>query len=381
MKLYLSFLSISLCLLCGCSDRSPEHFAKQGGDAFNEKRYAEAFVCYERLIQLSGFTPEAGYNLALSAYHAEDYDTAYETLDQVLAARPDFFEAQDLKVLILCADRQLREVFKLLTSLLDSTKDASDRAWIRSRMATCYVNQNRYSAAHAILLLTLRELPMDPITLYNLGMLYMNHLNQYPQAADYFALVERLAPKESELLKNAQENRSKLRAAISRMVKKTTSGDAHLAKEACDRAITALRKRELATAEREYQAACIADPTNFDAANSLGKVYVVQGKQAEALEVYKDALEIRPDKTDTAYRAAEIANRLRKYDEAEQLLCGAIATTPASPRQADLMVRILASQRKFTDAKLWGEYYLTLATQANAARGAYQEWVDSLPSE
>ncbi len=377
----ISVLSLSLAVLClGCADNSLESQIAQAQEAFNNRRYAEAFVRYESLAKETGLTADICYNLALCSLYEKDYTSARDFVAKMIDAQGATPTSTELLALIDLNNGAPSQALKRLKTLILAEKSPAKCALLFTRAATVCAEMGNYSAAHALLLHAQEAAPMEPLVRYNLGVLYMDHLEQYTHAADHFAVVKRLVDQNTPLYLRTQKHITKLNAVIARNTPPAANQiDAATAASALERAKKALSAHKWSTAENAYRLAHRADPTNFIAINTLAKIYVIQGKEADALSAYQKAIKINPNKTESAYKAAEIALRLRQFVLAEKILTSAIATMPDSPLQIELMVRIHSAQQHFAEARIWAEYYLSLLKTPSPAKDAYAKWARSLP--
>lgn len=144
--------------------------------------------------------------------------------------------------------------------------------------------------------------------------------------------------------------------------------------------IAAQSAKQFSKAIKAYREALAADPLTFNAAFGLGMLYKRQGLKSEALEAFKRAASISPGHQDSYHQAAELAMQLRRYDDAEKILDRAIARSPYNPVSADLMARIRYAEMRFAEARVYGEFYLSLLRENDKNRPIYEKWVKSLPA-
>ena len=105
---------------------------------------------------------------------------------------------------------------------------------------------------------------------------------------------------------------------------------------------------------------------------------VQNANRDQALKAYDAALALRSGSVEARQEAAQLAYDLKRYDVACTYLRPALVVQRKNRYLADLMMRILAAQKRLPEARLWGEYYLTLDASAPEA---YRKWVQSLPEK
>jgi tetratricopeptide (TPR) repeat protein len=93
----------------------------------------------------------------------------------------------------------------------------------------------------------------------------------------------------------------------------------------------ALRRDDVATAERELTAALALDPRVASARFWRGQILVHEGRVEEAVAAYNEELAITPRDLRAAYALAEAYARLGRPAEQEQALRSAIDANPAAP--------------------------------------------------
>lgn len=371
----------------GCSDDNPAKVAEEAKKAYEGQRWSEAISAYEHLSRLTDGDPAVGYSLALAAYRAGDYPYARDILDQISAkatvGTPTAALCAELRGMVCEAQKDTDQAMTVFRGLVLSDADTSIRVRACSRLAAIYAGQQRTDAALALLLHASNLDPDNATVLFNIGRLCMKDPPALHRAAlDAMTKAERLLPDGTPEAKEAANAVSRLTGYLKRTAKTPPAGgDAKSCRNFMAKAETARGKRQWTTAEENAKKAHEADPASFDAALLLARIARQNNHRDTALKAYGDAISLRPDSVDAAYEAAALAYQAKLYTEALGYLRPAVAAVPRKSLQADLMTRILFAQRRNADARIWGEYYLSLITQHSAARDAYRKWVDSLPME
>lgn len=384
--LLLAAAALTLCA-AGCSDDSPARLAENARAAYESRHWSEAITAYERLARLTEGDPAVGYSLALAAYRAGDYPYAREVLEEaagkVQPGSPTAALCSELLGMVCEAQKDTERAVMLFRGLILSDADASIRVRACSRLAAIYASQQRTDAALALLLYAANLDPDNATVLYNIGRLCMKDPPALHRAAlDAMSKAERLLPDGSPEAKEASNAVSRLTGYLKRTaVVPPAGGDARACKNYMEKAETARSKRQWTTAEENAKKAHGADPASFDAAMLLARIARQNNHRDTALKAYGAAIALRPNAVEPAYEAAALAYQAKLYTEALEYLRPAVAAMPRRSIQADLMTRILFAQRRNADARIWGEYYLSLINQPSAARDTYRKWVDSLPLE
>ncbi len=385
MRLLMLLPWLALALLAGCSPETPEHLSVRAEEAYASGQWAKAIVAYERLLEVAGENPVTYRNLALAAYRAQDSEYAKAMVAKALALKPSEAEAErcrELQGMVLEEEKDLAGAARAYRALT-AAKDAGIRVRARSRLARLYADQGRPDGAFALLLASVNERPTDATTLYNLGKLCLREpINLRRAALDYLRQAERLLPKGSRPLKDARNYVARLEANLARLRQvPPASGDAAASAAALRQARDAKARKRWKSAEEFAERAAKADPASFEAALEWGRTCAQNGHREAALRAYDAALVLRQDSVPARAEAAQLAYDAKAYDAAAGYLRPALVVEPRNPALADLMARILYSQRRHADARVWGDYYLGLASPGPKAAAAYRKWVDSLPEE
>lgn len=385
MRVLMSLSWVIVALLAGCSPETPERLSVRAEEAYASGQWAKAIAAYERLLEVSGEDPVTYRNLAQAACRAQDFEYAKTMLAKALALNPSEAEAErchELQGMVQEEEKDLAGAAKTYRALLKA-KDVTLRVRVRSRLACLYADQGRSDGAFALLLASVNERPTDATTLYNLGKLCLREpINLRRAALDYLRQAERLLPEGTRQLKDARNYASRLEANLTRLRQvPPATGDAAASAAALRLAREAKARRRWKSAEEFAERAAKADPASFDAALEWGRTCAQNGHRESALRAYDAALVLRQDSVPARAEAAQLAYDAKDYDAAAGYLRPALVVEPKNPSLADLMARILYSQRRHADARVWGGYYLGLATLEPKAEAAYRKWVESLPEE
>ncbi|MEG1480221.1 MAG: tetratricopeptide repeat protein [Kiritimatiellia bacterium] len=383
MTRLLLFTFSALLLFAGCSKDTPSKISARAKTAYENGLFPQAIAEYEQLLKVSGDNADIYYNIALSAYPTGDTAYAKSALNRALLLIPTGVQAELYKELLgmVCeSQKDTPQAIHIYHDLANNASRVDVRQRVRSRLARLYAEQQRTDAAFALLLTSLHEAPTNATTLYNFGKLAMKPaLSLHRAALDSLRQAERLLPQNSTEQKDAANCVLRLSGYLERYRKEPVVGNLQKAKTFIQQAQEAQAKKRWKNAEEFAKNAAKADPSSYEAALLYARIAVQNNHRDIALKAYTAAILLRPDANEPAFEAASLAYQEKLYAEALLFLRPAIALAPRKPLQADLMARILFAQRRSADARIWGEYYLSLITKPSAARETYAQWVKNLP--
>ena len=247
-----------------------------------------------------------------------------------------------------------------------------------SRLARLYAEQGREDGALALLLAASNEAPQDAATLFNLGKLCVrDQLLLRHAALDAFRTAERILPEGSAQAREAKNWVKRLEQNLARLQQvPPAAGNARACQDALKAAREAKAKRRWKTAEEAAARAVKADPSSYEAALEWGRMCAQNKHREQALKAYDAALALRGGSVEARAEAAQLAYESGSYQVAAAYLRPAVVAQRRNRFLADLMMRILAAQKRTADARLWGEYYLSLDPKASES---YRKYVKSLP--
>ena len=366
----------------GCAPDTPERLSAEAEAAYSAGEYGKAIAAYERLLEVSGEDAMTYANLAQCALGAQDLEYAKTCADKALTLEgegPTAERARELSGMAAEARQDFTAAARAYRAFLTSD-DTTLRTRVRSRLARLYAKQKRADSALAMLLAAYGEAPQDALTLYNLGLLCVNEPLRLRQSAlDYFRLAERTLPEGTPERAKAKTWITRLESNLNRLRQVPPSpGNTRKGAEYLRKARENMDRKRWRSAEDYARQATQADPANFDAALTLGRLCTQNNHQSDALEAYEAALVLRSTSPEARYEAARLAYTMKRYGDAANFLRPLLLTQPKNLSAADLMMRILYAQQKGADARVWGEYCLALMPNATET---YRKFVDSLPRD
>lgn len=374
---------IACVLLGGCGKDSGRKAFLQGKAAFKEKNYTATISHLSRAARRISDSPELYYYLGSAQLAKGEMEAANTAFMAALELKPNFGEALAGlgQTAYYAKDIEQAQVLfeKALNSEVSSDKTTAN---VLNGLALVEAERKNNSLARLYLLQAQRIDSTYAPTFYNLATLYRDAYQLHEEALDYFEMSLRLVESKSHYREKAQNNIKRLRLNIERLNSERMDNmrrDPTTAAKLLQAGLTAQNAKQLPRAAKHFKDALAADPMAFHAALSAAMVNMQLGQRQEAMEAFKKAAEINPSHQESYRQAAEIAIRLNRFEEAEKLLDRAIARSPFTPYIAEMMVRVFHAQRRFAEARSYGEFYLSLMDSKDQRRAAYEQWINSLP--
>ena len=383
MKHFIYLIALMALLTAGCAPDTPAALAASAEKAYREERYPRAIEAYEQLIHIAGESPVNRLNLALCALQVQDLEFARINAAKAIEADPEGETGETAREILGILAEHAKDdaaAAKQYRALIHS-KYTDIRIRARSRLARIYADSGRHDSAFALLLASLNERPTDAVSLYNLGKFCIREqMNMRSSALDYLRQAERLLSNNPKAATQSRDARAYIQRLEGYTARLRNIPRAVGNPEACAKALRLAReakaKKRWTRAEELAADAAKANPADAEAALELARTAARNANTDTALRAYDTTLSLRPNDTSARSEAAQLAYTAKQYDKALRYLRPALTVRPRDRMYADLMMRILAAQNRRPDARVWGEYYLSL--DANAT-DAYKRWVRSLP--
>ncbi len=378
----LSLLIASGVFVLGCGNDSAQAIAVKAEGAYKSGDYTKAVNLFEKVQNTNGESAVTHLNLGLSAYGAQDYEFARQCAERakrLATTAQDADLAQELLGLVAEARKDTAQAIQYYRTLKSATTPEV-RVRVRSRLARLYVEKEMADGALALLLSAYSSQVPDGLTTYNLGKLCSQPAVQLRAAAlDYFRQAERLLPEGSEQRRNAKDMIVRLEANLKRLQKLPPSaGNARTCDSELKKARTDKAAKRWRSAEQHAAKAMTADPSNVEAALEYAELCTRNNNTKSAKKAYDAALAIQPNSVDIRKKAAALALSTKRYEDALTILRPALVANPSDTNLVYSMAYALAGQKKYVEARVWGDYLLELNPKLDAA---YHKWVQSLPEE
>lgn len=368
----------------GCGSNSGLSDLQQGRAAFTGKNYAAAIPCFNRAAKRITDSSDLYYTLGLSHLYLGELDPAQAAFNAALELKPRHGEAVACLGQIAYLQNDLPKAVACYEQALAAAASDASKARILTSLALAESGREHYDLARLHLLRAQKLDRRYAPALYNLASLYRDKFNLREEALDNFEMYLRVADKSERHYEKAMNNVKRLRLNLERTqaeeleaVRRDPAAAAKLLQEGMRLQFA----KQYAKAVKAYRDALAEDPLTFNAALGLATVYKLQGQRTEAMEAFKRAAEISPSHQDSYFEAAELALQLRRYAEAAKILDRAIARSPFNPANAELMARIRYAETRLPEARVYGEFYLSLLRPDDKNRTAYEKWVKSLPAK
>lgn len=377
-----------LCLMvvsiCGCGSRSGLSSAKSGMEAFKEGRYEKAVEQLTYATSRITNSAELYYNLGVAHMELGNSAQAQAAFSEAIKLNPEYSDAFACMGQLALQQDNLLPASELLDKALAYATSADVRARVLTTMGLVEARRKRYDVSRLYYIRAIKESRKHEAAYYNLATLYRDDYKLYEEALDTFELFVHVAKPKNRYFEKATSNIKRLKTNIERtranepdVIRRDSPKAAKLLQEG----VTAYSMKQYAKAIKYYKDALDADSLTFSAAYGLGNVYLQQGLRNEARNAFKRASEINPNNQDCYCQAAELSIQLRQYAEAIKILDKAIARSPFNPASAKMMARLRYAEGRYSEARLYGEFYLSMILAKEPGRADYEKWVKILPKK
>jgi len=377
-----------LCLIvlgvCGCGSRSGLSSAKRGMEAFKEGRYEKAVEHLTYATSRITNSPELYYNLGVAHMELGNCSQAQAAFSEAIKLNPEYSDALACMGQLDLQKDNLLPAADALEKALACAPSADEKARILTTMGLVEARRKRYDLSRLYYLRAIKENRKHEPAYYNLATLYRDDYKLYEEALDNFELFARIAQPNNRYYEKAVSNIKRLKTNLERTRANEPDPlrrDSPKAAKLLQEGVTAYSMKQLAKSIKCYKDALDADPVTFSAAYGLGKVYQQQGLRNEARNAFKRASEINPNHQDCYCQAADLSIQLRQYGEAVKTLDKAIARSPFNPASAKLMAQLRYAEGRYPEARLYGEFYLSLVSTREPGRAEYEKWIKILPQK
>lgn len=371
-----------LLLLAGCGGRPGEKAYQQGISQLGKGDYKAAARSLKAASSRITTSAALYYNLGAACHRAGRNEAAVEAFQAALEINPSDVLAMEYLGRLHMQDQRWDEARLQLERALELPGSAIPR--IRVALATIESNRQRPDIAHLHLTLALREAMVRtekdyPPARYNLGVLCRDQFRLVPEAIQHFEIFLRSAPQGDPHVDKAAES---LRRLKQQNVVRAAAGGGRQT-DAFQRALREAEDarvgRQWSTAIAAYKRALAIDPLSYMAAYNLGFCLQSAGNSAEAAKAFRRAAEADPTRKEPFFMQASALRDSRELDAA-----AAVITTQLIPRWPgyipayDLMMRIRDQQKRYEEARRYGEYQLLLLPPSRG-RDQIAAWLKSLP--
>lgn len=287
-------------------------------------------------------TIEQEYAAAIKAFQAKNLDLAEREFVAIQHAAPDAPEPYFFLGKIYLYRNQLAKSQAMLERAIKLKPGFADAL---ATLGVVYLRERVYSKAQSALLQATRLDPRNPFSRLDLGTAYMKQ-HRGPEAAQQFQTALRLAGANSSVASAANYNLSQLFDARSHELE---------------------RRKAYSEAVKEFSRYTSAFPQNARARLALGIAYYNETNFNQALIEFEKAVQLDPQMPDAYYSAAETCAILRKWDEAQRYLAGALRINPRSFQANYLMGSVLVDSLRYDEAVRYLETAIALKPEDETA--------------
>ncbi|MBN1916332.1 MAG: tetratricopeptide repeat protein [Verrucomicrobia bacterium] len=348
-----------------------------GNALYGQKEYEEAIKKYEEVLELDPEGAYAYYNIANCHADLGRTDAALDYYGKALEADSEYALAYYRRagVYHYTLDESRKAVIDYTAYIrlvpgdpdgyvglarayanlgdADNAKDAyakavelrDDEPNALNELANLLYNEASYVQAEHLYLQALRADPDFVYAYHNLGRLYAYARQDQDTAADYFTRALKIdrnySPSlvEASLVELRRQNWDNMISYLMRGRKLEPGnsfwhyylGYAYDEKAQQERAQgeTRTAQRYNETAAKHLGEAARLDPNDPDIPNLLGNLKLNEGKPAEAIPYYEQALKLNADHLYATVNLAAAGRRLARYDDAERLYKRALEIEPS----------------------------------------------------
>jgi tetratricopeptide (TPR) repeat protein len=319
-----------------------QRYSQEAQAAMVAKRYSDAEIAYEKLIQLDPGVGELYSNLGLAYFQQRKYEKAVPAFQKALKIKPSLTNAAYFLAMSKSELGQNKQALPALEKGFSQTHNAMLKRMLGLYIERTFTGLHRDRDAVAVALQMSQLFPNDPEVLYqtgrlcgNFAFLSMQHLQQVAPAS----LWRHLA-----------------------------SGDLFES------------EGDYALAIREYRRVLAIDPQRPGIHYRLGRVLLQLKKpdsRAQALKEFQQELKVDPTNARAAYEAGEIYRRSGNFNGAHALFAQALEHYPNFEEAQVGLGRVLLSEKKPDQAVVHLQKAVSLDPEDDVAyfqlARAYQE--------
>jgi tetratricopeptide (TPR) repeat protein len=338
--------------------------------AFNMARLLAACLFY---LSAAGLLhPQEPGSPAIYGRITEDYQQgrlaeAEKQLRSLLDAHPAELRALSLMAVVLDGQGRYAEAEPYY---LKAIALAPDSARLQNNLGNHYLSQGALDKAQLAFQRALKVDPRHSNANLQLAQICLQK-KEYAAALrhiDRLPAADRSSPELQTLLVRALYG-SGQKAQAAALLQKLEPQSANDLRLAFSLGMAYVEMERFGDAERTFTSVLQADPTNFDVLFNLGTAALRAGHLERAAEVYKRALDLKPDDVDCMIGFARALVDSGKEVPALPLLAKAGQLAPARPEILLLMAQASSRLGYFEDTAIAYDKYLKLKPGDDAARG------------
>ena len=293
-------------------------------------------------------TPEKAIEMAGKLYNLGKFEQAEKVCRQLLAARPNNADAQNILGVTLSALGRGDEAVASLRRAIELAPTASS---IHANLGEVLRLQKKPDEAAEVLEKAVELDPHNAQAMNNLGITHFER-GHPKQAIKYYRQAIEARPEMAEAHNNLG-NALRIIGDIDGAIHAYQDALVHRERypEAYNNLGTLLHQRgQLEEAEHALRKAVAQNANYLEAYDNLANVYVAQKKDVEALRVLGDALKIAPKHVPTLIITARVQIRRNAHNLAEQATRLALAEEPDNSEALTILGQILHETDRFDEA-------------------------------
>ncbi|MFA5905245.1 MAG: tetratricopeptide repeat protein [Desulfobacula sp.] len=344
LLLFFSFLVFS----CSSPEKDISTHLIKAEKYFNEKKFEEAKIEYQNVIQLDPKHDTAHFELGETYVHLQDPVKAAASFSQAVTANPDNLKARLRLGQILLLAKETKQARDAVNVIFQKHPDNVEAMHL---LASIQIQERNLPLAVKTLEKTIDLAPSDPRTY-----LFLAHLlfvmNRPDEAEPYYLktieLDNTLRAPYMELISlyNKKGEIGKIEPLINQWVK--VPGDQ--VQKSNDLAHFQESQGRPEQAEKTYIEASLNAPNNSDALVNLGSFYARQKKNGKALEVFLQALTLDKQNPDIQASIATLSFEEKKYEESEKTVDIVLGKDPLHVQGNFLKGRLYIEKKDFAAA-------------------------------
>lgn len=315
--------------------------AAKAVEEFNAGRYEAAAKTLEKVVRDGGATSTLHYNIGVAKAMAGDKEGAIRAFENARSLDIGATDAAEYRAHLLMENGDIETAHEILDGLVTDDDEPARQARALSALAVC---EHRLGRDDLAFLRLTRAISTDP--------------SYKPAIQNLAALRE---GRGDDVKSKPHDTNAEAAALIAK-------GSDSYARSKWQLAIDSFEK------------ALKADPESYHAASSLATAHFAARHYSDASETYELAAKLDPSKSDPFYWQAYIAYSLGDPVKATRMLCETVIPRwPDDIRSYELASYAWATQKRFYEARVFGEEHLRRAKMAGTDASAFAKWFAAMP--
>ena len=351
-------------VLAGCSSGDGSKELEAGKNAYGLRDLVKAAKCFEKCLELAPDNVDALVYLARTKLEVGELEASGAAVRRALNLEPQAVDARLLAAQLAWHAKDYERAYETYHALAaDDKLDASVRSQAWTGLGIVEVMREEPHLARLAYLRAIRLDRRNAAAWYHLGRLYRDGLGYLEAALEQFEFYVRIEKDADVKVQKVQRSvipalKQSLNTALMQRPG-VAKRDSAAASDAIARGEAAVKKGAYKTAKKEYETALAADPISYPAALGLARTLERIDAKA-ALEKYRLACQLSPSAVSTYVHTGTLAAKLGMHGIAEMVFSRAVAANPASLDALDGLIRALRKNGKPKLAQAYQQYRDTL---------------------